>query len=232
MSQLTHNQSEELRHERKFLITDYSAVEVEQILKYHPACFTEIYHQRQINNIYFDTPGFVSYYENIEGETDRIKARIRWYDDLFGKINNATLEFKIKKGLLGKKSFYSLSEFTLNEKFSKEQIVQALNSDSVPKNIYDLMLSMQPALLNSYVRKYFISSDKQFRITLDKEMTFYRISYYGNTFLNKVIDHNSVVMELKYDSHLEDLAKETGSKFPFSMTKNSKYLQGINRVLF
>jgi SPX domain protein involved in polyphosphate accumulation len=232
MSQLVNNQSEELRHERKFLITDYSVGEVEQLLKYHPACFTEIYHQRQINNIYFDTLGFESYYGNVEGDTNRTKIRIRWYDDLFGTIPKSTLEFKIKKGLLGKKNSYPLAAFELNEQFSKTEIIKALNTEQVPKDVSDLVKSMQPTLLNSYVRNYYISADKNFRITVDKELTFYRISYNGNTFLNKVQDHKAVVLELKYDSQLENEAKEIGTKFPFLMTKNSKYLQGIERVLF
>ncbi len=232
MSQLNFNQSEALRYERKFLISDYSFLEVEHLLKYHPACFSEIYTQRQINNIYFDSAGFESYYGNIEGDTERTKARIRWYGNLFGKIDHSTLEFKIKKGLLGKKNFYSLASFSLNEHFSKQQILQALAIDSVPGNIRDLMVSLQPVLLNTYLRKYFISADKQFRITIDKDLTYYRISYFGNTFLNMVKDHKAVVLELKYDSQLENEAKEIGNKFPFAMTKNSKYLQGIERVLF
>lgn len=232
MSQLNTNQSEELRHERKFLITDYSAAEVEQIIKYNPACFTEIYHQRTVNNIYFDSLGFESYYGNIEGDADRSKARIRWYDLLFGEIDQGVLEFKIKKGLLGKKDYYALAPFTLDTDFSKQQIMKALNRDTIPNHIRNSVLSMQPSLLNSYTRKYFISADKQFRITIDKNLTYYRISYNNNTFLNKVIDNKSVVLELKYDSILEPEAKEIGNKFPFKMTKNSKYLQGIERVLF
>lgn len=232
MSQLNANQSEELRHERKFLITDYDALTVEQFLKFHPACFTEIYHQRIINNIYFDTLGFESYYGNVEGETERTKIRIRWYNELFGSINNATLEFKIKKGLLGKKNFYALQPFSLDKNFSKQQLVQALNTELVPKPVSDQLLAMQPSLLNTYSRKYFISADKQFRITIDKNLSFYKISYNQNTFLNRVADHKAVVVELKYDAQLENEAKEIGNKFQFAMTKNSKYLQGIERVLF
>jgi SPX domain protein involved in polyphosphate accumulation len=232
MSQLDTNQTEELRHERKFLITDYDALSVEQFLKFHPACFREIYHQRTINNIYFDTLGFESYYGNVEGEIERTKIRIRWYNDLFGKINNATLEFKIKKGLLGKKNFYALQPFCLDKNFSKQQLLQALNSNTIPKPVKDLLLTMQPALLNTYSRKYFISADKQFRFTIDQNQSFYKISYNQNTFLNKVTDRKAVVVELKYDSQLENEAKAIGNKFQFAMTKNSKYLQGIEKILF
>ncbi|MGZ4119018.1 MAG: VTC domain-containing protein, partial [Bacteroidia bacterium] len=74
--QSTNEKFEELRHERKFLITDHSAKDVEQMIKLHPACFSEIFYQRTVNNIYFDTIGFNNYYDNVEGEMDRIKARI------------------------------------------------------------------------------------------------------------------------------------------------------------
>lgn len=232
MNQLISDQSEELRHERKFLITDYSASEVEQIIKYHPACFREVHHQRTVNNIYFDSLAYDSYYRNVEGDTNRTKARIRWYGKLFGEIENAVLEFKIKKALLGRKEYYSLNPFCLDEDFSKQQIIRALNSDKIPWNIHDLILSLHPSLLNSYSRKYFLSADKQFRLTIDKDQVFYGISYNNNTFLNKVKNTRAVVLELKYDVSLEQEANEISSKFPFKMTKNSKYLQGLERVLF
>lgn len=232
MPQINNNQSEELRYERKFLITDYSASEVEQIIKYNPACFREIHHQRTVNNIYFDSLAYDSYYRNLEGDTDRIKARIRWYGDLFGKIENAVLEFKIKKGSLGKKDYYQLQPFQLDEHFSKKELLSALSSGEIPRNIRDIMMSLYPALLNSYSRKYFLSADKQFRLTIDKDQIFYRISYNNNTFLNNVKIRHAVVLELKYDVSLQEEANKISNGFPFIMTKNSKYLQGIEHVLF
>lgn len=230
MGQVVNSQSEELRHERKFLITDYSAAEVEQIIKFNPACFTEIHQQRTVNNIYFDSLAYDSYYRNVEGDTNRTKARIRWYGALFGQINNAVLEFKIKKGLLGRKEYYPLTAFQLDEKFSKEQIESAIAN--TPTDIQHWMLSMQPALLNSYTRKYFLSADKKFRLTIDREQVYYRISYNNNTFLNKVNNPQAVVLELKYEMNLDEEANKISNSFPFAMTKNSKYLQGIERVLF
>ncbi len=224
--------TEELRYERKFLITDYSAKEVEQMIKFHPSCFSEIFHQRAINNIYFDSLGFNNYYDNVEGSTERLKVRIRWYGNLLGKIEKPILELKIKKGLLGKKESYPLLPFELTNSFSREEIVKAISSTDFPIHIKDLMKSLQPTLLNCYTRKYFLSADKNFRITIDTALTYYRISYTGNTFLNKVVDNESSVLELKYNSGFENEAKQVGNSFPFALTKNSKYLQGIERSLF
>jgi SPX domain protein involved in polyphosphate accumulation len=228
----TNERSEELRHERKFLIVDHSEKDVEQMIKLHPACFSEIFHKRSVNNIYFDTLGFNNYYDNVEGETDRLKVRIRWYDDLLGEIKRPTLEFKIKKGLLGKKESYPLLPFVLDADFSKIQIQQALSSERTPIHVRDLVNSLKPALLSSYLRKYFLSADGQFRITIDWKLTYYKINYSGTTFLNRSVDHNTTVLELKYDSVLEMEAKQIGNQFPFAMTKSSKYLQGLERVLF
>ncbi len=227
---LTTEQSESLRYERKYLITSYSHKEVEQIIKVNKACFSEVFHERTINNIYFDTLGMNHYYDNVEGASDRLKVRIRWYGALFGKIERPVLEYKIKKGLLGKKKSYSLNEFLLDQSFDKTQIIGATNENAVPKQIQEELLSLKPTLLNSYTRKYFLSVDKKFRVTIDHHISFYGINPIHNTFSNKNVDHHTTVLELKYDSAHEIEAKEISTQFPFSLTKSSKYLQGLERI--
>ena len=223
-------QSETLRYERKFLITDYSHLDVEQIIKFHPACFSEIFEERTVNNIYFDTLGLTNYFDNIDGSQNRLKVRIRWYGELFGQISKPVLEYKIKKGLMGKKESHLLQSFILDEKFDKSQIEMALENASISLEIKNELLSLKPYLLNNYKRKYFLSANKKFRITIDHHLTYYAIGYNGNNFINKSIDYSAVVMELKYDASDEDEAKNVGSQLPFKMTKNSKYLQGLERV--
>lgn len=225
-------EQEPLRYERKFLITDYTVKDVMQIIKFHPACFTEIYHERIVNNIYFDTLGMRHYYDNVEGEFNRTKVRIRWYGDLFGNIEKPVLEYKIKQGLLGKKRSYKLSSFVLDNSFSRDKILKAVSSNEVPSGVNKEVISLKPLLLNRYNRKYYLSADKKFRVTIDWNLSYYRIAYGSGLFCNKVIDKRSVVVELKYDSELEVEAKEIASGFPFMLTKNSKYLQGLERVLF
>lgn len=226
----TQEQLEPLRYERKFLITDYSYSDVNQILKYHPACFSEIFHERSVNNIYFDTLGMNNYYDNVNGEQKRSKVRIRWYGELFGTIQNPVLEYKLKNGLLGKKKSYPLHAFILDTSFNKSQIINAIDASALPKKISDQLNTLQPMLLNSYKRKYFLSADKNFRITIDHHLIYYMIRYHNNTFINKSVDNNAIVVELKYDSALETEAKTVANAFPFALTKNSKYLQGLERV--
>jgi SPX domain protein involved in polyphosphate accumulation len=223
-------QSESLRYERKYLITAYSHKEVEQLIKINSACFSEVFHQRNINNIYFDTLGLNHYYDNVEGSSNRLKVRIRWYGNLFGTIDRPVLEYKIKKGLLGKKKSYLLNSFLFDTAFDRTQLLKATNENAVPKQIQEELLALKPTLLNSYTRKYFLSADKKFRITIDHHLRYFGIGPMHNTFSNKNADHRTTVLELKYDAASETEAKEISTQFPFALTKSSKYLQGLERI--
>ncbi len=228
---LTAGNSEPLRYERKFLITGHSHSEVEQIVKFHPSCFSEIFQERSVNNIYFDSLGLNSYYDNVEGQERRTKVRIRWYGEMFGDIKDPVLEYKIKTGLLGKKESFVLKSFVLDTGFEKERIENAISAENLPEHVRIELISLKPVLLNCYKRKYFLSADKNFRITIDHHLVFHKISYLENTFANRSVDHRTTILELKYDSSLETEAGDVTTYLPFSLTKSSKYLQGLERVI-
>ena len=101
------------RYERKYFITKITGKDIDSIVKLHPAIFSEIFHERSVNNIYFDTPDLNNYFDNIDGNMYRVKSRIRWYGMTFGVIEKPVLELKIKNGLLGRKESYSLDTFKL-----------------------------------------------------------------------------------------------------------------------
>ena len=89
------------RYERKFFITSLSKYEAVALVKLNSAMFTEIFHHRFVNNIYFDSFRLNNYHENVAGDSRRIKIRVRWYGELFGDIERPVLEIKIRNGLLG-----------------------------------------------------------------------------------------------------------------------------------
>ena len=86
------------RYERNFIISELDRHNVETLIKYNPAMFTEIFHKRVVNNIYFDSLHMDNLYDNKCGTSKRIKVRIRWYGNLFGLIEKPVLELKIKDG--------------------------------------------------------------------------------------------------------------------------------------
>jgi len=170
------------RYERKFLISELSKYEIESIVRLHPSAFSEIYHPRFVNNIYFDSVGMLAYQDNLIGISDRLKVRIRWYGELFGLIEEPVLELKIKKGFLGRKLRFPLASFQLDSGYSLQSQQDIFAEADVSEIVRDYLKSLKFAPLNRYQRKYFQSTDHKFRITLDSDMEFYRIDSADNHF--------------------------------------------------
>ena len=219
------------RYETKFSVLDLNRNEIENIIKSHPSIFHKIYFTRNVNNIYFDTVDFSSFIDNIEGVRDRKKVRIRWYGDLLGECKNPVLEIKHKKGLLGWKERHNLPDFTLDleNHFNYKGVFERLvNNKSFDLYKLDLQFLI-PTLLNRYERTYYLSFDKKYRLTLDNKMEFYSINPIRDYF--KIFsDEEKTVVELKYDQQYADGAGGITKHFPFRVTKNSKYVIGVERI--
>lgn len=155
-----------------------------------------------------------------------MKIRVRWYGDLFAPIKKPKLEIKIKKGLLGTKKIIKLEGFNLNDDLS--DIFKPLEDTYIYKK-YGLN-TVSPVLLNSYSRSYYISNDKSYRITIDDKQSYYKIFKNNNSFLHKVCDDASTILEIKYDDIFDDNVNRITNSFPFRMTKNSKYVNGIDAI--
>ena len=94
-------------------IVDFS--ETMNFLKKNERKIVEIYEPRIVTSLYFDTINFDNYYDNIDGVSDRVKHRIRWYNDFFLNSKDAVFEIKRRKGLLVNKETLLLDNFHLNE---------------------------------------------------------------------------------------------------------------------
>lgn len=217
--------SSSFRYEKKFFVSQLSMHEIKFVIKNNPAMFKEIFQPRQVNNIYFDSHALLNYLNNIEGETHRKKIRIRWYGDLFGYVKKPVLEVKIKNGSLGKKLSISLKPFTISREMDFSGI---LDVNTLDNNVFDKR-AVSPTLLNSYSRSYFLSSDGKFRITLDANQSFYNL-YEQKRPCNRVKDNQSIILELKYSQEEEEGSNLIASRFPFRLTKSSKYVTGIQKT--
>ncbi|MCK5839974.1 MAG: polyphosphate polymerase domain-containing protein [Bacteroidales bacterium] len=216
------------RYERKFAIQMLSRSAVEHIIKYHPAAFSEIYKQRNVNNIYLDTGRLSYYHDNVSGSNKRKKVRIRWYGDMFGDVEQPVLEIKLKNGYIGRKQSFPLKPFVVDERFDIEMLRSVFRQSELPLNLMSEVTELQPALLNGYSRKYFQNFKKDFRITVDDHLVYMDIKTRFNTFNRQELIDIGVIVELKYDATKDDLAEGITNYFPFRMTKSSKYVNGID----
>lgn len=216
------------RFERKFFVEGLNRYEIETLVEMHPAIFSKAFPQRYVNNIYFDSIHLKSYFDNVHGVKNRLKIRIRWYGELFGHIQSPVLELKIKDGLMGWKDSYPLLPFSFDSNFSIEVLSKVFQESDIPDQLKFELMSLSPTLLNGYNRKYYLSIDGDFRITIDFDRAFYQIGPYNNSFCKKVYDDISIILELKYAYDQDQFADKISNAFPFRMTKSSKYVSGLD----
>jgi hypothetical protein len=61
-------------------------------------------------------------------------------------------------------------------------------------------------------------------------MTYYRVRKFGNRFISRIRDEGRVIVEMKYEKPFEPQADRVAGFFPFRITRNSKYVTGIESV--
>ena len=223
------NAAERYRYERKFLVEALQCQQVIALIKLHPALFIETYPPRYVNNIYLDTADMDYYNENICGVQERRKVRIRWYGALFGPVNKAVLEYKIKNGLVGTKQSQPLQPFVFDESYHQGRFLDGAVKGLADETRYYLR-DLDAVLLNRYLRYYFATTDGCFRVTVDSGLCFYNLQRKQNTFRNRQVNYQNRIVELKYDRQHDPQADRIAGYFPFPVTKNSKYVEGIDRV--
>lgn len=217
------------RYERKFVAEKVPRMVAETMVKQNSAFFVNTFPARQVNNIYFDTPGMDCYFDNLFGVGNRWKVRIRWYGELFGDIKSPVLEFKIKKGFTGTKKSFELPPVKIGKNNFEGFVWKSyFVSADLPNDVQERLANLRPVLLNAYQRSYFESINKKFRVTIDDQMEYYDFRSSWNYFLHVHKEHLKSVIELKYDEVWEEEAENITNQFPFRVDKNSKYISGIS----
>jgi len=218
------------RYERKYYLSGEAYDYVRTLILNHPAAFHPVFHPRTINNIYFDTPGFDFFYDNVNGHQLRKKIRIRWYGETFAHQQKLTIEYKLKNGLLCDKKSIRLTDIYTGEGFDFRQMRKEIKANQLHIPVENELLTYYPTLLNSYVREYFISEDGKCRVTLDRDLSFFRIHAGRNYFQVSYHLGSDLIMEMKYAPDDESFAVKISQNFPFRITKSSKYVIGVQNL--
>jgi hypothetical protein len=164
------------------------------------------------------------------GAVERLKIRIRWYGDREGSICSPMLEVKCKSNQQTGKCTYPLRPFMLDANFTID-VARALFDETVLPDMLRLHLkSLSCVLLNRYTRTYFLSADKKYRITVDDGINAYAMSPHNNSFLSCRLSPRTIIVELKYAVADDETAKVITNRFPFRLTKSSKYIDGVEKL--
>lgn len=222
---------EGVRYERKFIAAHGASLrEVELIVKHHSALFRTAYPPRDINNVYFDTPGMSSYEQHVNGSADRQKTRIRWYGAARGDIAKPVLEIKGKRGLVNFKRSTVLPAMTFDGGLSHERVVACCTRDKSLSPTADHLAGRRPAIFNRYRRQYFETADRKVRLTIDFALEFAGLSDRPNARRAAFVEKGLIVIELKYRRDDEVQGASAAAELPFRLDRMSKYVRGLQRL--
>lgn len=214
------------RYERKFTtVRPYG--EVLQLIRRNQGHFREIYSERYINNVYFDDRDLSNYYANEDGIQNRLKTRIRWYGNLTGPVPRPTLEIKVKRGWAGEKPSFPLADFHLDADFDVFTARDCFRRSELPLWVRRRVERETPTLINRYARRYFLSADRLCRLTLDRDLRFYRCPKPGAFVPRYCTPRHLLVIELKYPCEEVPAVDLFTRDFGTRLTKFSKYATGI-----
>jgi len=218
----------EVRYELKLPADAALLPQVRSWIRLHPEGFRAAYPTRLVNNLYLDAPGLTNLAENLAGQAERRKLRLRWYGDTPSPpIVHAILELKIKHGSVGDKRRLPLPEpLALNLPYSDllPALRAAVNEEWRPW----LQRAGQPALINRYRRDYFVSPDGVIRCTLDYEQAFFdqRFSVYPNL-SHALAALDRIVVEVKAPVSVGERLERAMDSFPIPRDRHSKYVDGL-----
>ena len=205
------------RFEKKFIASINDLMYIENYIQSKGA--SPIYHPRWINNIYTDFDDMRSLHENMDGLSDRIKTRFRWYGETFGDIQ-ITAEQKIKSDDVNRKNSIKLGSFTFNAHQETNNLFALISErllDVDQEGLFWNITQQTPSLINRYHRSYYMSLDNQVRITIDSNLQYYNCQF------ETVAQQDQIIVELK--SPVKNLI--TGDFLPLQLNKSSKYVEGM-----
>jgi len=223
-------ESAAFRYEKKFMIEGMNAEQVIAVLKMHPAIFRELYPPRYVNNIYLDSPLLGDYYSNVNGYHQRQKVRVRWYHGLLREVHDAVLEFKIKEGEVGTKEQLPFPHFVMDESLNERAFHKIVDASSLPPSAKTRLKNLEFAIMNRYKRWYFATPGEDFRATVDADLSFYHLGKLSNHLLHSHSERGNLILELKYQVENDLAVQRVCAALPFRITRNSKYITGIEHV--
>lgn len=192
----------EFRKEYKFIVDNRK---LDNFFNFYDNTLTNLYPNRKIVSLYFDTVDFKLYKKSLLNDVDKFKFRFRQYPSIGTNISKE-IKFNTKKGKR------KISEKTNFVKFK-----------DIPNQIYR-GYNLVPTLYVNYYRDYY-EIDKKIRVTIDKKINFHvpkdrSLFSKGNSIDNTVIEFKLLTEKI------EDISKY----FFTNPVAFSKYEKGIENT--
>jgi hypothetical protein len=218
------------RFERKYPLTAAELLDFRWWQRTHGREFQVTYRSRTVNNVYFDSPDWERYADNMKGVSSRTKCRLRWYGEL-ETAEIVTFEAKHRRNAVGHKVQQTIPASELG---LPDLPLARLYARLRPLLAGDLRLQLdqghRPALYNRYRREYY-STASGIRMTVDTGIVYAPVQGGSLRELRPIPSSVPTVVELKYPSECRAEAEAALRRMPFRATRSSKYVIGVDHLL-
>jgi SPX domain protein involved in polyphosphate accumulation len=195
-----------------------------------------------IHSLYLDSPTLVLYRQTAQGLKNRIKLRIRFYDDV--PEHPAFLEIKrrVSDAVLKERAAITRAgaqQLLCGRSLAASQLIASpgnRDTDGARERFCGLCekLDAQPAAYISYVREAYVSpASSQLRVTLDRQV-------YASPFDDRVglappaggiaADPGGIVLEIKFIDRFPSWMRELVWSFNLQRRAASKYVRGVEAL--
>lgn len=217
------------RYERKFVSDGVPAEAIQRIISTHPLHFREVFEGRFVNSVYLDTPMLSDFRIHVAGTYRRQKFRIRWYGSRVGRIAKPILEIKGRDGVVGTKVLCPVEPFEYCDSLQLENVRFPEGTRLSPEYRARLACSL-PAVLTRYHRRYYLTANERFRMTVDTEISYHAVGDHLHSYVRSFEEVGLTILEVKYNVADDREVDLLTNHLPFRLGKYSKYVAGIERL--
>lgn len=218
------------RFERKYPLGASELLDFRWWHRTHGRGFELAYPDRTVNNVYFDSPDWEHYADNLSGTSSRTKCRLRWYGEL-ETAERVTFEVKHRRNATGHKDQHAIAAADLGLAELPFARWYARLRPLLPGELrLELDQGHRPALFNRYRREYYANASGV-RMTVDTGIVYASVQGGALRDLRPLPSAAPTVVEAKYPSDRRAEAEEALLRLPFRATRSSKYVIGIDHLL-
>lgn len=233
------------RFELKYRINESKAQEirffVENYLECDPHGASKPNSSYPVHSLYLDSPGLNTYHRTVNGDRNRYKLRLRYYDS-----DDSPIFFEIKQRrnrVIQKKRAQvrqdSVQDLLDGHAPTKKHLVEnSINQMDALEHFCLLQGKLQatPKMHISYMREAYEKRDSnEVRVTIDRDVKSSRVRQHGfrDQQKNEISTFGStVILELKFTNRFPDWLNELTQRFHLRHESASKYVDSIEALRF
>ncbi len=239
MSKVTNTRLDFSRFEFKFLMPTRMMEEVEaelgHFVEMDPFVVDTADHRYPVRSLYFDDANYSAFNDKIDGIHTRAKFRVRtystepetapWFLEIKGRYNNLVFKHRTPVDLDG------FDLFSAGDRLRDELLARTSDAVHDRFEFEAIRKRIRPIALIDYMRRpYFSKFDRDFRLTIDQQLSATRTDAVfpsGATASSRRVVPGQAVMEVKFRRHLPSWFHRLIQAYQLRRRSISKICEGM-----